>query len=89
MGPKKTAVMYSRKLTLYTVNLAPPGGKFKFLICFCLLKPPGASNQKSCFMQSNAKQSQILHCLRAILYLPLAKAQISNLEVPNGNGRLF
>ena len=57
MGPKKTAVMYSRKLTLYTVNLAPPGGKFKFLICFCLLKPPGALDQKSCLMQSKAESN--------------------------------
>ena len=30
MDVKKTAVLLSRKLTLYTVNLAPPGRKFKF-----------------------------------------------------------
>ena len=29
MDPKKTAVLLSRKLTLYTVVLVPPGGKFK------------------------------------------------------------
>ena len=57
MGPKKTEVLFSRKLTLYTVNLAPPGGKFKFLILFCLLKPPGALDQKSCLMQSKAESN--------------------------------
>ena len=51
MDVKKTAVLLSRKLTLYTVNLAPPGGKFKFLNYFCLLQPPGVLDQKSCFMQ--------------------------------------
>ena len=29
MDPKKTAVLLSRKLTLYTVVLVPPGGKLK------------------------------------------------------------
>ena len=29
MDVKKTAVLLSRKLTLYTVVLVPPGGKFK------------------------------------------------------------
>ena len=57
MGPKKTAVLFSRKLFLYTVNLAPPGGKFKFLILFCLLKLPGALDQKSCLMQSKAESN--------------------------------
>ena len=60
MGPKKTAVLFSRKLTLYTVNLAPPGGKFKFLICFCLLKLPGALDQKSCLMQSKGESNSAL-----------------------------
>ena len=54
MDVKKTAVLLSRKLTLYTVNLAPPGGKFKFLNYFCLLQPPGVLDQKSCFMQFKA-----------------------------------
>ena len=57
MGQKKTAVLFSRKLFLYTVNLAPPGGKFKFLILFCLWKLPGALDQKSCLMQSKAESN--------------------------------
>ena len=31
MDPEKTAVLLSQKLTFYTVDLVPPGGKFKNL----------------------------------------------------------
>ena len=43
---------------------------------FCLLKPPGTLDQKICLMQSKAESN--LHSLRAILYLSLAKEQISS-----------
>ena len=57
MGQKKTAVLFSQKLFLYTVNLSPPGGKFKFLILFCLWKLPGELDKKSCLMQSKAESN--------------------------------
>ena len=87
MDKKKTAILLSRNLILYTVILAPPGGKFKIQTHFWQF------GQEIIFLHyvsiCSWNQNQILHILRSNLNLSLAKVKFSNLEVPNENGRLF
>ena len=79
MGPKQTAVLFSRKLTLYTVNLAPPGGEFKFLICFCLLKPPGPlSYPTETVLTNKITMNRILLSFKDSLQKPLRQLHIKS-----------